>query len=272
MNVTTSTATPVGRLIREWRERRRLSQLDLSLRAEVSTRHLSYVETGRSRPTPAMILRLSEQLEIPLRERNDLLLAGGFAPMYPAHAMDAPELATVLSAVRQLLDRHPYPALVLDRTWDLIEANDAAAVLLTGASRALLEPPVNVLRLSLHPDGLAPRIGNLAQWRSHLLEQVGRRAEHTGDPRLRELYNELAAYPGGLDPAPPGAVVVPLCLDVGDAELALFSLATSVQTAADVTISELSVELFYPADEASASLLQARKPGGSGSRRSAGSR
>ena len=259
MSVTVPEA-PVGRLIREWRERRRLSQLELSARAEVSARHLSFVETGRSRPTPTMILRLSEHLDVPLRERNDLLLAGGYAPAYPEHALDSPALATVLGALRQVLDGHPYPALVLDRCWDLVDANDAASALMVGVAPALLEPPVNVLRLSLHPDGLAPRIRNLAQWRAHLLEQLGHRAERTADPRLHALLAELTAYPGGTEPAPPGAVVVPLVLDLGGPVVSLFSLATSVQTAADVTVEELGVESFYPADEESAALLRSLAP------------
>jgi transcriptional regulator with XRE-family HTH domain len=189
---------PVGALLREWRERRRLSQLELAVQAEISTRHLSFVETGRSRPTPEMIVKLTEHLEVPLRERNQLLLAGGYAPRYPQHQLDAPELDSVRAALQLVLTAHqPYPALVINRWWELLDANPAVAMLTAGCAPHLLEPPVNVLRLSLHPDGMAPRIANLAQWRAHLLEQVHRRAEQTGDARLRELHEELLGYPGG---------------------------------------------------------------------------
>src|SRR3954452_15164955 len=165
MTTTAVPARPVGQLLREWRERRRLSQLDLSIQADISTRHLSFVETGRSRPTPEMIVRLTEHLDVPLRERNQLLLAGGYAPAYPQHGLDEPELASVRAALRQVLHGHePYPAVVINRWWDLVDSNAAIAVLTQGCAPHLLEPPVNVLRLSLHPEGLAPRILNLAQW------------------------------------------------------------------------------------------------------------
>jgi transcriptional regulator with XRE-family HTH domain len=250
----------VGRLLREWRERRSLSQLELSIQADISTRHLSFVETGRSRPTPEMIMRLSDQLEVPLRERNQLLLAGGYAPAYPQHAMDEPELAPVRAALAQVLRGHePYPALVIDRWWDLVDANAALTALTHGCAEQLLVAPVNVLRLSLHPDGLAPRIANLAQWRGHLLEQVHRRAENTGDERLAQLEDELRGYPGGeaVEPAPAG-VVLPLRLRVDDRELALFSIEARVGTATDVTVEELSIETFYPADAATAQFLRAQ--------------
>lgn len=250
MTTTTAARAPVGQLLREWRERRRLSQLDLSIQAEISTRHLSFVETGRSRPTPAMIIKLTEQLEIPLRERNQLLLAGGYAPEYPQHGLDEPELAAVRGALRQVLDGHePYPALVINRWWELVDRNAALGRLVTGSAPHLREPPINVLRLSLHPDGMAPRIVNLAQWRAHLLEQVHRRAAQTGDARLHELEQELREYPGG-EQGTPGAtdVVLPLQLRDGDRVLSMFSIEARVGTAADVTVEELSIETFYPAD------------------------
>ncbi len=258
--MTTATpARPVGQLLCGWRERRRLSQLDLSIRADISTRHLSFVETGRSRPTPEMILKLTETLDVPLRERNQLLLAGGYAPAYPQHGLDAPELASVRTALRQVLAGHePYPALVINRWWELQDANAAVALLTTGCAPALLEPPVNVLRLSLHPDGMAPRIANLAQWRAHLLESLHRRVEQTGDARLHDLHTELAGYPGGLDPTmPAGNVVLPLQLSHGDDVLSFFSISSVVQTAADVTVDELVIEAFYPADHATAVRLRA---------------
>jgi transcriptional regulator with XRE-family HTH domain len=257
--VTITAPAPVGQLLREWRERRRLSQLDLSIQADISTRHLSFVETGRSRPTPEMILRLTEQLDVPLRERNQLLLAGGYAPAYPQHGLDEPELASVRDALRQVLRGHePYPAVVINRWWDLVDGNAAMAVLVNGCAPRLLEPPVNVLRLSLHPDGMAPRIINLGQWRAHLLEQLHRRALQTGDARLQALEAELRSYPGGHSDTPaPTDVVLPLQLRHGERELSLFSIEAHVGTATDVTVEELSIETFYPADTETAAALRA---------------
>jgi transcriptional regulator with XRE-family HTH domain len=188
----------VGAHLRHWRERRRVSQLDLSLQAGISARHLSFVETGRSRPSSRLILRLPEHLDVPLRQRNALLLAGGFAPAYPEHALDAPPLSAVTAAMRQVLHGHlPNPALAVDRHWELIDANDAMAPLLRGAAAHLLEPPVNALRLSLHPDGMAPRIANLAEWQYHVLTRLRGQAERAGDPFLSGLHDELRGYPGG---------------------------------------------------------------------------
>ncbi len=240
----------VGPLLREWRERRRLSQLELSNRAEVSTRHLSFVETGRSRPTAEMIERIAGHLDVPLRERNRLLLAGGYAPAHPERALDGPDLAEVRAALRQVLAAHePNPAVLLNRWWELVDANAAIGPLLEGVAPALLEPPVNVLRLSLHPDGLAPRIVNLAQWRGHLLHQLHRRIEHTADPRLVALAAELATYPGPEpEHAGPADVVLPLRLRTPAGELAFVSIAAHVGTAADVTVDELTIEAFYPLD------------------------
>lgn len=249
---------PVGELLREWRERRRLSQLDLSIQADISTRHLSFVETGRSRPTPAMILRLTEHLEVPLRERNTLLLAGGYAPAYPQHGLAEPELRSVLVALQQVLAGHePYPAVVVDRWWELLDSNTSLGILTEGCTPALLEPPVNVLRLALHPDGMAPRIINLAQWRSHLLTQLSHRAQALGDQQLTDLHAELAGYPGGqVESAGPDGVVLPLRLRRGDTELSFFSISAAVGTATDVTVDELHIEAFYPADAATTELLR----------------
>ncbi len=225
MTTMTSRAS-VGELLRQWRERRRLSQLDLSIQADISTRHLSFVETGRSQPTPTMIMRLTEQLEVPLRERNALLLAGGYAPAYPQHGLDEPELQSVRAALRQVLAGHdPYPAIVVNRWWELLDSNAGIAVLIEGCAAELLEPPVNVLRLSLHPDGMAPRIANLPQWRGHLLTQLQHRAAALGDQRLSELHDELIGYPGGIaEPASATGVVLPLRYRHGDRELSLFSI------------------------------------------------
>jgi transcriptional regulator with XRE-family HTH domain len=245
---------PVGELLRQWRERRRLSQLGLALEADISTRHLSFVETGRSRPSRGMLLRLAEQLELPLRERNQLLLAGGYAPVYGQASLDAPEMAGVRAALRQVLAGHePYPAVVVDRAWNLIDANASVAMFVGQASPELLAPPANVLRLSLHPGGMASRIANLGEWRAHLLGRLRRQVALTGDPELAELHEELRAYPCD-QPEPeieiPGAgdVVVPLRIRHGDRELSFLSIMASFGTPLDVTVAELAIESFFPAD------------------------
>ena len=252
-------ARPVGELLREWRERRRLSQLELAIQAEVSTRHLSFVETGRSKPTSEMILRLAEHLEVPLRERNRLLLAGGYAPAYRRRALDDPELDAVRVALRRILDAHlPYPAVVVNRWWELVDANAMIGPLTAGVAPHLLEPPVNVLRLSLHPDGMAPNIRNLAQWRAHLLSRLAGQFRATGDARLAELHEELREYPGGVDGTPDRTdIVVPLRYVLDGHELSLFSMTAVVGTPLDITVEELAIEAFYPADEATATALRA---------------
>jgi hypothetical protein len=208
-----------------------------------------------------MILRLTEQLEVPLRERNTLLLAGGYAPAYPQHGLDEPELQSVRAALRQVLAGHePYPAVVLNRWWELVDSNAAIGVFVAGCAPELLEPPVNVLRLSLHPDGMAPRILNLGEWRAHLLEQLRRRAEATGDARLNDLHTELLGYPGGSSGTPKHTdVVLPLRFahgDDGNTELAFFSIVAAVGTATDVTVEELMIESFYPANAETADALR----------------
>jgi transcriptional regulator with XRE-family HTH domain len=246
-------------LLRQWRQRRRLSQLDLALSANVSTRHLSHVETGKASPSSAMIERLAEQLEVPLRDRNRLLLSGGYAPVYPEHALSAPPMAAVSAAIRQVLTAHlPFPALVIDGHWDMVDANEAVPPLLAGVSSDLLEPPVNVLRLSLHPLGLAPRIVNLGQWRAHLLDRIGRQIEATGDPELVDLRRELASYPGGA-PAPgstvPNSIIVPMRYRTDTGDLNFFSTTTVFGTPRDITVAELAIESFYPADAETAAAL-----------------
>ena len=254
------TSSPaVGTLLRTWRQRRRLSQLDLSSGAGVSARHLSFLETGRSRPSREMVLLLAEQLEVPLRARNELLVAAGFAPVYGERRLDAPDMAAVRRAVDLVLAAHePYPAVVVDRGWRLLAANSGIARLTAGVDPRLLEPPVNVLRLSLHPDGMAPRIRNLAQWRAHVLHRLAREARLSGDPGLAALHRELAAFPGGLDAHPPDGIAVPLRIRAGDDELAFLSTVTTFGTAVDVTAAELSLEAFLPADERTADALCAR--------------
>ncbi len=250
----------IGALIRDWRQRRRLSQLELALDAGVSARHLSFVETGRSRPSPEMVLHLAEQLDVPLRERNQLLLAAGYAPRFSARSLDDPELAVIRDTLGRLLEAHePYPAIAVDRAWNLVSSNGALGPLLEGIDDSLLEPPVNVLRLALHPAGLAPRILNLPQWRGHLLQRLDREIAVSGDSGLRDLRHELRAYPGETETASPGAaeIMVELHLDAGDHELALFSTITTFGTAVDVTVSELSIEAFFPADRETAEALSA---------------
>jgi len=251
----------VGPLLREWRTRRRLSQLDLALEAGVSARHVSFLETGRSRPSADMVLQLAETLDVPLRDRNQLLLAAGHAPLYGQRALDEPAMESVREAIERVLAGHdPYPAVVVDRHWGMVSANRAAGLLLAGVAPHLLEPPVNVLRVSLHPEGLAPRIANLGEWRAHLLERLGRQAVTTGDPALASLHEELAAYPGGEPPAvhdlDAGEIATPLRLLAGDDELAFISTITTFGTATDVTVSELSIEAFFPADEATAKWIR----------------
>jgi transcriptional regulator with XRE-family HTH domain len=258
-------ATPagVGALLRDWRQRRRLSQLELALEAGVSTRHLSFVETGRSRPSVEMVLLLAERLDVPLRDRNRLLLAAGYAPLYGQRGLEEPEMGPVREAIDSVLAAHePYPAVVIDRHWGLVAANAPVAFLTEGVAPELLEPPANVLRLSLHPDGMAPRIANLGEWRAHLLERLGRQAVTTGDPALAALHEEIAGYPGG-EPAEShdaaaAEIAVPLRLRHGDTELSFISTNTIFGTATDVTLSELAIESFYPADAATAAALRDR--------------
>jgi transcriptional regulator with XRE-family HTH domain len=261
---------PVGILVREWRERRRLSQLALALDAGVSTRHLSFLETGKARPSREMVERLAERLDVPLRERNTLLLAAGFAPAYPEHRLDDPALGPARRVVDRVLAGHePYPALAIDRHWTLLAANRAVAPLLAGVASDLLRPPVNVLRLSLHPEGLAPRIANLGQWRAHLLERLRRQVEATADAVLAALAAELAAYPAPAVPAPGSGsgsgtgsgsdfagIAVPLVLRTGGGTLAFLSTTTVFGTPVEVTLAELAVEAFFPADAATAAALR----------------
>ena len=252
-----------GALLRDWRQRRRLSQLDLAYSAGVSPRHLSFIETGRSRPSAAMVMQLAEQLDMPLRDRNTLLLAAGHAPAYGQHGLEDPEMDTVRGALDHLLSGHePYPALVVDRHWGMVAANRAAPLLIAGAAAELLEPPVNVLRLTLHPDGLAARILNLAEWRTHLLDRLHRQALAAGDPALHALHEELLAYPSPTPDTVPdleaGTIAVPLRIEVDGAELAFISAATTFGTAIDVTLSELSIETFLPTDERTRAFLRER--------------
>lgn len=247
-----TTTAPIGAELRRWREHRSLSQLALATRAEVSTRHLSYVENGRARPTSTMILRLASVLDVPMNEQNGLLLAGGFAPLHPERSLEDEDLSVVMTGLRSLLDAHdPYPALLLDDYWDIIDANQAIDALLTGCDPSLLVPPVNVIRLALHPQGLAPRIRNFGQWRAHLLHQLVQRIRRTGgDARLEALHAEAIAFPrrGGSVGKPVEPVVL-LELDDNGGALRLFSVASRIEGPADVTLDSLHLETFLPADE-----------------------
>lgn len=249
----------VGEQLRGWRQRRRLSQLDLAGLADISPRHLSFVETGRSVPSRAMLLRLSDRLDVPLRERNTLFIAAGYAPVYSERRIDDPSLDEARRAIDLVLRGHePYPALAVDRHWNLQAANRALAPLLAGVAPELLVPPVNVLRLSLHPDGVAPRILNLGQWRAHLLHRLDRQVQATGDPVLQALQAELAAYPTpDHDDAPdPGWVVVPLRIRTELGDLSFLSTTTVFGTPVEVTLSELAIESFFPADAATGQILR----------------
>jgi transcriptional regulator with XRE-family HTH domain len=255
----TSTTTHAGQLLRTWRQRRRLTQLELSLRAHVSARHLSFVETGRSAPSREMLLHLAEQLDVPLRERNTLLVAAGYAPTYGEHDLDSPHMEAVRHAIDRLLASHePYPAVVVDRWWNLVAANSTIAVLMDGVAEHLLAPPINVLRASLHPEGLAPRIRNLAQWRAHLLTRLRHDVDRTGDPRLAGLLTELT----GLSKDSPDdtfgydGVAVPLRVATPRGTLNFLSTVATFGTAVDVTLADLSIESFFPADEQTRTLLQ----------------
>jgi transcriptional regulator with XRE-family HTH domain len=257
---------PVGDLLREWRQRRRLSQLDLASEAEISTRHLSFLETGRSQPSRDMVLHLAEQLDVPLRDRNVLLQAAGYAAVFPERPLGDPALKAARRAIDQVLAGHePNPALAVDRHWTLIASNAATRRLLAGTEPSLLRPPVNVLRLSLHPQGLAPRTANLGEWREHLLARLRRQIDISGDPVLVRLLRELRDYPGSDGPGSDGsdgvdrdatAVAVPFRLITEAGVLAFFSTTTVFGTPVDITLSELAVEAFFPADQQTAETLR----------------
>ena len=256
---------PIGEHLRAWRQRRRLSQLSLAVDAEISTKHLSFVETGRAQPSRDMVLRLAERLDVPLRERNVLLVSAGFAPVFPERPLADPALEPARQAVDLVLAGHePYPALAIDRHWTLVAANGAVQRLLAGTDPAMLAPPVNVLRLSLHPDGLAPRIANLGEWRAHLLARLRHQIDVSADPVLIELLKELTAYPkpaatSGTRPdaaSRVGGVVVPFRLITDGGVLSFISTTTVFGTPIDITLSELALESFFPADAATADMLR----------------
>ena len=262
------TARPVGELLRDWRQRRRLSQLALASEANVSTRHLSFVESGRSTPSRDMLMHLAEHLDIPLRERNRLLLAAGYAPGYEERELADPELRAAREAMAAVLDGHdPYPAIAIDRHWNLVQANRAVAPLLVGCAPELLAGPINVLRLSLHPQGLAPRIENLAQWRGHLLQRVTRAIELSADPELIALHQELVSYPEPHDSKqarrgskPLHEIVIPLRLRTPQGTLSFISTTTVFGSPLEINLSELAIEAFYPANPDTARALRRASP------------
>jgi transcriptional regulator with XRE-family HTH domain len=260
----TAQTRPVGDILRDWRQRRRLSQLELALEAGVSSRHISFMETGRAQPSRDMLLRLAKRLDIPLRERNTLLVAGGYAPVYAERPLDDPALAEAMRAVNLVLMGHePYPAVAIDRHWHLVAANRTIAPLLAGVAPPLLTPPVNVLRVALHPEGLAPRTVNFAQWRGHLIDRLRAQVENSADPTLADLLAELVALPApGGEPSPEPtrsptpAVVIPVRLRTDHGILSFFSTTTVFGTPVEVTIAELAIESFFPANQATVEALR----------------
>ncbi|MFF7284990.1 helix-turn-helix domain-containing protein [Streptomyces griseorubiginosus] len=268
-----ATTTPsdqgVGPLLRAWREQRRVSQLELALRADSSARHISFVETGRSRPSEAMVLRLAEHLEVPVRERNALLLAAGYAPRFPETPLDDPALDAVREGIERLIQGYePYPALVFDASYHVVAANRGIMMLLDGVPESLLRPPLNTMRLTLHPEGLAPRILNLRQWRGHLLEQMRRQIALRRSEQLRELYEEVAAYPVPDPQEDTGAeqdelvpyFALPMRIEHEGRTLSFISSTATFNTPMDVTVAELAIETFLPADPATVKYLHALLP------------
>ncbi|MFD8002570.1 helix-turn-helix domain-containing protein [Streptomyces mirabilis] len=265
---TTSAGKGVGPLLRGWREQRRVSQLELALRADSSARHISFIETGRSRPSEEMVLRLAEHLDVPVRERNALLLAAGYAPHYPETPLDDPSMDALRQGMERLIQGYePYPALVVDATYTVLAANRGITMLLEGVSESLLTPPLNAMRLTLHPEGLAPRIRNHREWRDHLLAQMERQIALDRSEPLRALHEEVAAYPvpeqereregepdGGVEPVPYFAL--PLQIEHGGRVLSFISSISTFNTPMDVTVAELAIETFLPADPATVKYLQ----------------
>ncbi|MGH7881796.1 MAG: helix-turn-helix domain-containing protein [Candidatus Dormibacteraceae bacterium] len=256
-----------GELLRDWRQRRRLSQLELSLDSEISARHLSFMETGRSKPSRDMVARLAETLEVPLRERNLLLLAAGYAPLYTERPLESEQMEPVRSVLDHFLRAHePYPALVVDRHHNLLAANDALGAIIEGCAPELLEPPANTIRIALHPEGMAPRTVNFGEWSAHVITRLRREVTITRDPVLEMLHAEVTAYPGVQSEFPAAGaeareIFVPLRLREGERQLAFISTISTFGTAVDITLSELAIEAFYPAN-AETAMRMLREVGG----------
>jgi transcriptional regulator with XRE-family HTH domain len=264
---TMTVSSGVGGMLRDWRQRRRMSQLDLAVEAEVSARHLSFVETGRSKPSRELLLHLAEHLEVPLRERNTWLLAAGYAPLYRQTPLDAAPMEPVRAALEKILAGHePFPAVIVDREWNLVSANRPAMTIIgDGVAPELLTPPINALRISLHPDGLAKRTVNFAEYSAHLMTRLRREAALTGDQSLATLYDELRGYPGVVEesstPVDTASLLfVPFVLEAGERRLSFFSTLATFGTAHDVTLAELHIESFFPSDKATEQTLREMFP------------
>ncbi|MEU4237100.1 helix-turn-helix transcriptional regulator [Actinoplanes sp. NPDC026619] len=260
---TPAMGSAVGEMLREWRQRRGLSQLEFAGRADVSARHVSFVETGRTMPSRDMVLRLAEHLNVPLRERNRLLVAAGYAPVYQERGWDLPEMSAARRAVRQLLDGHgPYPALAVDGRWNLVLANAAMTVFFDGVDASLLEPPVNMMRLSMHPGGFASRVTNMPDVRARLLYRLAGQVHQSGDPFLTSLHAEMLTYGSMGDPVRPGAddIALPIHIRHGGRELSFINMIARFGTAFDVTLDEIAVESYFPADAATAEALDSGRP------------
>jgi len=262
MTVIAGAPSTAGALLREWRQRRRLSQLDVASRSAVSARHLSFIETGRARPSREMVLHLAQRLEVPLRERNRLLLAAGYAPGFGERSLEEKDMSPVREAIERLLRAHePYPALVVDRHWNIVASNRGVAFVVRNVAPELLAAPANVYRIALHPDGLAPRIRNLGEWSAHMLTRLRRELEIAPDPELDALYEELAAYPGvqtsSEQPSEAEAILLTHTIELDDVRLTMFSTVTTFGTARDVTLAELAIESFFPANAETAAALSA---------------
>lgn len=249
----------VGEQLREWRGRRRMSQMDLALETDISTRHLSFIETGRSKPSAQMLQRLADQLELPHRARNTLLLAAGYAPDYQERPLDSAEMSGMRAIVEHVLKGHePYPALAVDRHWNMVAANGAIGLLTALVAPELLAAPSNVLRIALHPQGLAPHIANYGMWRAHILHRLDLQIEASADPALAALREEIAGYSveaNDNDSGSLNSIAVPLLLDTPAGRISFVSTVTIFGTPVDVTLSELAIEAFFPADSESAALL-----------------
>ncbi|MEU9502345.1 helix-turn-helix transcriptional regulator [Streptomyces sp. NPDC048196] len=257
------TSTGVGALLREWRDRRRISQLELALRADSSARHISFIETGRSRPSQEMVLRLAEHLDVPVRERNALLIAAGYAPTFPETPLDDPAMDALRSGLERLLTGYePFPALVVDGLYTVQAANRGITMLLSDVDPALLAPPLNAMRITLHPEGLAPRIRNFLEWREHLLGQMERQLALMRSAPLRALYEEVSGYPlppGGRERASFGdhaPFALPMMIEHDGRVLSFISTIATFNTPMDVTVSELAVETFLPADPETVTYLR----------------
>lgn len=249
-----------GAMLRTWRSARRLSQLELAAAAGVSSRHLSFIETGRARPSREMVVHLAEQLDVPLRERNSLLTAAGFAPLYRETELTAPEMAQARAAIELILQRHPYPAIAVDRRWDLVDANAQALALVEGIDPSLLDPPLNVYRVSVHPNGLRDRLENFDEYADHLLSRLQHQVAVSADADLVELLDEIRSLVGRDHPrvhVPPSQVLLPMRLRVGDRVLSFMSTISVFGTPVDITLAELAIEMFFPADAETAAYLSA---------------